>query len=288
VVDWSKARWFVVLFGLADAWLCGFDADGRWRLRHGNPAMSSLGILPMEEDGPLATLEDAVWLADCLAFDHDAPVGVRPSAMNTEVRAPYEPVHPMPGTDSAHWYFDDVGQAFSATAEVRFGDSYCLRYDDEDDSAPRTDFTKRFAGLEQHLALYAMAARQADILAEYLCLYRVLEAADGGNGVEFASGQISSVLSHDFGVLQVMPLLELDAPTNAFEVYRDRAALGLEALRSRGLASDREIGEHLYAIRNSLAHGRRATRVGDFGTSVEEVARALPIVKLLARIVIEP
>jgi hypothetical protein len=30
--------------------------------------------------------------------------------------------------------------------------------------------------------MYAIAARQADLLAEYLCLYRVLEGADGQNG----------------------------------------------------------------------------------------------------------
>lgn len=286
--DWSKARWFVVLSGLADAWLWGFDADGKWRLRHGNPAMSSLAILPMDEDGALASLEDAVWLADCFAFDHDAPVGVRPSAWNTEARFPYEPVHPLPGEDSAHWYFDTLATAYFAAAEARFGDSYCLRYDDEEGSAPGTDFSRRFASRGHRLALYAMATRQADILTEYLCLYRILEAADGANGVEFTSRHLIAILSRDFGVLRVIPHGRPEAATNAFEVFRHRAALHLEALRSRGMVSDEEVAEHLYAIRNTLAHGRRDPRVGDFGTSVEEVARALPIVKLLARIAVEP
>lgn len=287
VEDWSRAHWFVTFPGLADAWLWGFDVDGRWRLRHGNPAMSSLAILPMDVDAAPATLEDAAWLADCLAYDHDAPVGVRPSSWNKQARFPHEPIHPLPGGDSAHWYFDNLGTAFLAAAEARFGDSYCLRYDDEDRSAPGTDFTRRFAGREHQLALYAMAARQADILTEYLCLYRVLEAADGTNGMEFASEQLGAILTRDFGTLRIIPHGRPDAATNAFEVYKERAARHIEALRRRGVASDREIAEHLYAIRNSLAHGRREPRVGDFSTSVEEVASALSVAKLLARLAIE-
>ena len=70
---WDDLRWFVVFNGIADANLWGFDADG-WRLRHGDPAAGMLGILPEAEGGARATLDDALWLADALAFDHDAPV----------------------------------------------------------------------------------------------------------------------------------------------------------------------------------------------------------------------
>lgn len=285
--DWSKARWFVVFPGLADAWLWGFDVEGKWRLRHGSPARSALAMLPMDDDGPLATLEDTVWLADCLAFDHDAPVGVRPTSTNPDARFPYNPVHPLPGDDTAFWYFDNLLGAFSAAAEARFGDSYCLRYNDEVGS-PATDFSQRFAGREQHVTLYAMATRQADVLTEYLCLYRVLEAADGGKGVTFVSQELDSALSRDFGVLRVIPQLRHDEWTNAFEVYRGRASLKLQQLRSAGAMSDEDIANYLYALRNSLAHGKRGPRVSDFGTSAEEAASALSIVKLLARIAVEP
>jgi len=40
--------------------------------------MGMLGILPSEEGGTPATVDDALWLADACAYDHDAPVGVRP------------------------------------------------------------------------------------------------------------------------------------------------------------------------------------------------------------------
>lgn len=67
---WENVRWRVVLNGIADAWLWGFDADG-WRLRPGDPARGMLGILPMQ-GGRRAGLDDAVWLADAIAFAHSA------------------------------------------------------------------------------------------------------------------------------------------------------------------------------------------------------------------------
>lgn len=284
VEDWSKARWFVVFPGIADAWLWGFDVNGKWRLRHGNPARASLAILPGSEEGPLATLEDAVWIADCIAFDHDAPIGVRPGGSNTRIPFPYEPIHPFPDRDSTLWYFDNLHSSYSAAAEARFGDSYCLRYGEEDRSAPSTDFATRFADHEQQLVLYSMATRQADVLAEFLCLYRVLEAADQSNGVTFATQELGSILEHDFGELAVMETR--DAWTNAFDVYKRRASVTLEELRSRSM-TDEDISRYLYSIRNSLAHGKEGPRVSDFGARVEEAVSALPILKLIARIAVE-
>ena len=81
---WENLRWFLVLNGIADAWMWGFDAD-RWQLRFDNPAMGTLGILPAPGD-PVATLSDALWLADVVAFDHDAPVGVSPAGRASGLR----------------------------------------------------------------------------------------------------------------------------------------------------------------------------------------------------------
>lgn len=199
VEDWSQADWFVVFPGIADAWLRGFDVDGRWRLRHDNPARASLAILPSEDGSHRATLEDAVWIADCIAFDHDAPIGVRPAAQNTAIQFPYEPIHGYTGSDGSLAYFDNLHSSYLAAADARFGDSYCLRYGENGAVPPRTDFLARFAGREQQLALYAMATRQADVLAEYLCLYRVLEAADQLNGLTFATDKVGSILDRDYG-----------------------------------------------------------------------------------------
>jgi hypothetical protein len=46
VSEWADLRWFLVLNGIADAWMWAFDAD-RWQLRFGHPAMGTMGILPM-------------------------------------------------------------------------------------------------------------------------------------------------------------------------------------------------------------------------------------------------
>jgi len=44
-----------------------------------------------------------------------------------------------------------------------------------------------------------MAARQPDPPSEYLCMYRVLQAADKTNGTAFAAANLPLINSHDFG-----------------------------------------------------------------------------------------
>lgn len=51
--------------------------------------------------------------------------------------------------------------------------------------------------------------------------------------------------------------------------------------------TDEDIARYLYSIRNSLAHGRRGPVVSDFSIHVEEAVRALPVLKLIARIAVE-
>jgi hypothetical protein len=142
---WADLRWFIVFGGIADAFLWGFDADG-WRLRHGNPAHGTLGILPAVDGGPVATLQDAVWLADALAFDHDAPVGVRPAFggawPNLEPRdsaamPPAQSAEPLDGP----WYWDSLATAYGAAADLRFNASYAVRYE-SDLPDPGTNFTR--------------------------------------------------------------------------------------------------------------------------------------------------
>ena len=103
------------------------------------------------------------------------------------------------------------------------------------------------------MGLYAMAARQVDILIEYLCLYRVLEAADTGNGTAFASNALASLAATDFGVLKVVGIEgSYDTAPNAFDVYKQRALDEMAALNDTGQA----IPNYLYRIRNSIAHGK--------------------------------
>lgn len=278
-----EVNWTVVFSSLADADLWDFEADG-WELRHGNPACGMLSIFPGDR-GRQAELEDALWLADCLAYDHDAPVTVRPT-IHAAADFPFQPIHNAPGNHPTMWYLDELAQAGAAAAEVRFGGSCCLRYHDEDGPALGTDFRARFAAREDRVSLYAMAARQADVLAEYLCLYRLLEAADGTNGNCFIEQELATLERRDFGTLRVW-WWDHEHWTNAFSAYQYRARAEVRRLRASSCDAG-AVANHLRDIRNSLAHGKRQTLAGNFGARFNDVAWALPVVKLLARIAIEP
>ena len=184
------------------------------------------------------------------------------------------------------WYWEAQSTAHGAAADLRFNATYTIRYEAEFPD-PGTDFANRFKDRESLVALYAMAARQADLLAEYLCLYRVLEGADGTNGTQFAAQELPHLLGHDFGVLRVGEYWPGGGFlwTNAFELYKHRARLHLEHLNATGVT---DIPAHLYRIRNSLAHGKTHVLAGDHGTGFQEAAKALLIIKLLARVAVEP
>lgn len=198
---WDNLRWLVVLSGTADAYFWPFDSD-EWHLWCGSPAQGMLGLMPFDEDGPTATFEDAQWVANALAYDHDAPVGLRPVMTGSrcdrhsrprdlEATNPIHPVSALfdPEVDR-YWLM--LAEVHEAAADLRFNGCWGMRYELENawpgydepasTAAISTRFRKRFSGREELLALYAMAARQADAMGEYLCLYRVLEAADGRNG----------------------------------------------------------------------------------------------------------
>lgn len=288
----DNLTWFVVFNGTADRWLWSFEADG-WRLVHPNPGYSALAIEPLTDNGSPASIEDARWLADALAFDHDAPVGIKPAWAgiypNQHPRDPAAtpavlPVGAQADSFSTDGYWQALNTAYSAAAELRMTYAYVLRYDQED-TAPSTDFTARFAGHEELVVLYAMAARQADVLTEYLCLYRILEAADGQNGKTFSATHLADVATKDYGELRVIVRLFDDEELNAFEVYRNRAENELNRLRLEGIV---DVPTHLYAIRNSLAHGKHGVLTPSDPARFESAARALPVVKLLARLAVEP
>jgi hypothetical protein len=294
---WDDLTWLIVFNGMSDASLWEFEAeDGKWHLTHGSPARGMLGVLPSMPGDRRITRTEAVFIADAIAFDHDAPVGVRPRAIGY-----FAPT--VPGRDpdqlppellsinphyeqGSDFYWETINSSLAAAAELRFNGDYCLRYQ-SDYPDPGTNFTERFAERAGLLALYAMAARQADPLTEYLCLYRVLEGADGFNGMTFATAHLDEIAEADFGLLRILPPWGDEGGTvytSAFELYRYRARL--ELIRLARLGAD--VPRHLYDIRNGLAHGKRDTITGLPGASIEDVLRALPLVKLLARLAVHP
>lgn len=281
-IDWDKAHFLIACVGMADAWMWSFEADNKWTVIHGTPGA---GLVPFRSDGSApATFEEVLFLADCVAFDHDMPTVVRPSAsIAAAAFPPIEPVLPSPAGQGALWYFDALQQALGMATEMRVGDAVALRYDD--DHQDLLQFEQRFGGVEEVVSLYAMATRQVDALGEYLCLYRVLEWARKDNGTSYIETHLGAISGYDFGVLEAQP--GMGAPSvDVFETYQSRARARLNALHDRGL-TDQQIASRLYGIRNSLAHGKRAFRVNDFGADVVAVAADLPLIKLLARMVVE-
>jgi hypothetical protein len=266
--QWKDLRWFLVLNGIADAWMWAFDAD-RWELRLGHPAMGTMGILPRPGE-PVATLSDALWLADAVAFDHDAPVGVQPAwegdwpdmtPKDPAALPASQPINPFEGP-LLRWYWEQLNMAYGAAAELRFNGSYVLHYGEEDEGSPSTAFAQRFRGREELVSMYVMSARQADPLSEYLCLYRLLEGKDMQNGKTFARQNINQLSTFDFGILRIIGADDIyENATNAFEVYRKRALDELANLKGAGI----DAVDRLYRIRNSLAHGKVDVLLPDDG-----------------------
>lgn len=283
-IEWANVHFVIQCVGMADATMWSFETPGEWQLVHVTPG-SILVPQRIGDDAP-AWLEEVLFLANCIAFDHDMPTVVRPSADLLAAQPP--PVMPViSGAAQQHgaWYFDAVTMAMEMASEIRFSEPVVLRYDDN--HLDLTQFQARLGDRLEALGLYAMATRQADVLAEYLCLYRVLEAADQRNGTTFAAGRLGALKDHDFGTLRVQPFPG-DA-ADAFAVYRERALARIAALRGDGL-NDQQVADHLYGLRCGLAHGkhgRNAVLVHDFDAAVTAVAQDLPIVKLLARLAVE-
>jgi hypothetical protein len=278
VDHFAKLRWLVVFYGIADSCIWPIEAEGWW-LEHGSPANGMLGILAPHGGDAVPTMSDALWLADALAFDHDAPVGVRPAVrgvwphvapVDEEAMLFMQPVEALP-QQFALQYWESVGTALGAAADLRFGASYCLRYESSYPD-PGTNFTERFRGREEFVAMYAMAARQADILAEYLCLYRVLEGADRSNGTTFSERVLPTLLEWDFGLLRVIPTFIDSGPDgyiDVFALYKHRARMALYRI---GKLGENDVPQHLYRIRNQIAHGKYRVLAGGNGRFFEDVA----------------
>ncbi|MGP3737590.1 methylamine utilization protein MauJ (plasmid) [Streptomyces sp. GDS52] len=284
-IDWPSLAYGIRMPGLS---IEEFEADGKWGMQELSP-LGLLVPLPLTAEGvyeaslTAPSLEDVLFVADCIAFDHDSPTVVVP--LQELATAPYEPVgHDRPWIAANRTYRDILDSVAEQAHEIRYTDALRLRYGTYGD--PLTRFSGRFAGRSEPLALYATAIRHVDLLAEYMGLYRVLETPRRDNGLGFITDHLDSLERYDFGKLLTIPAFlprHAEEPIEVFSVLRERALGRLEALRTAGIDTAR----HLYAIRNGLAHGKQDLILNDFGNAVDAVAADLPLLKLLARIAVE-
>lgn len=231
--------------------------------------------------GDTASFAEAVAFANCISYDHEVPTVVQPFGSG---RTPsYDPVgFPRAWVDPGRSYSDALVAAAEAAVDVRFTDALDFRYPEK---VSLTEFSHRFSGRAEPLAMYGMALRQVDLLTEYFCLYRICEWADGNNGVSFINDNVDAIATHDFGELRMnyLTLSSEVSSLNVFETYRERAVGRLEVLRTSGVE---DIGKYLYGYRNGLAHGKTDLLVQDFGANVDAVATELPLLRLVCRLAI--
>jgi len=281
-IEGESSRFLIACLGMSAASIRSFDADGQWEVVHRAPGSGLVPIRP--GGGPAPTIDDVLFLADCISFDHDLPTVVRPSAeAYADGGRPSGSLLPGPAASAGLWYSDVLPEAQELAAEMRLGAPVALRYSEGERSL--VQFETRFAGLTEALGFYAMALRELDEPGEFLGLYRVLAWADGGDGRSFVATHLKSVAEFDFGVLRTQPIRN-GAAMDVFERYRKLALARLGAFRSYGM-SDSEIADHLLGIRIDLARSGSAPGPNAVGAVVSGVAHDLPVVKLLARIALD-
>jgi hypothetical protein len=280
--SWGNVRYLIACPAMTDSGMVSFDVPREWHVEHGSPGA---GLVPFRLDGRVGSLEEVTFLADCVSFDHDMPTVVRPKAHSRDaMRRTIDPLFPwLPAQEETLGYYASVEDMMGSASELRLGDVLLgLRYRER---PALLRFNPRFAGVEEALGLYTMATRQVEVLSEYLCLYRVLEWAKKDDGIRYAERHMNTLITHDYGELWGYERGGGLRRRNIFKMYAARCRKRLRELGAQG-RSDHEIAVHLYAIRNSLAHGKSKFTL-DRAANVAEIGRDLLILKLLARLVIE-
>lgn len=225
---------------MSDASMWNIEVEDRWVLLHNTPGSWRV---PFSRDfrSPVP-FDEVLFLSNCIAFDHDMATFVQPTVHAPAGEPPIMPLVPSPGRTDEMSYYGSLGAALSQAVDIRLGlHGLEMRYD-EDHATTLTRFEERFTDRSEMLGLYAMATRQVDVLSEYLCLYRVLEAPGRNNGKPFIATHLSLLETHDFGILTASAFP--GSTVDVFDIYRHRALDRLGVLR-RTLPTDTDVAHHL-------------------------------------------
>lgn len=278
-----KASYVVDLVGLGSDSVGDVTIDRQvWLYQiHGTYgiALVPLGISPQP------SYEKALFFADCLSYDHDAPTLVVPSASEFRKQR-YTFLLDNEREKLTHqWYFHDLVAGLELCRGLRSGPLAFIEFR-WGHANVRIDlpYTANYGKAEKELHLYATALKQLDPLSEYLFLYRVLESVYGGNAKTWVQNSLDKIRNFNFGILVYG--VESERRGNAFPMYKRRALRRLATLR-KILPTDQEIANYLYKEnRCGIAHGREIKRY-DFGSNFFSIAKDSYILKLLARISID-
>jgi hypothetical protein len=275
--------------GLASDTVLGVVIDDEVALEQIHPTYS-LALLPLTDD-IVISYEDALFYADCFAYEHEIPVIPHPKRGPAEI----EFLLDREGKQATRKiYFHELVAALESVNALRLGPLGYVEFRHDTSKYPsltgdpvvHLNYREKYGLAAQEVHLYSLALRQIDPLSEYLCYYRVIESASRSNGLDWLEQNLGRLEFARFGML---PAGAGDRTyrrrTNLFTVLRRRAIARLRDL-SRTM-SYANIASRLYHTnRCGIAHGKKIRRA-DFTTDFGEVYLDSFVLKLMARLAIE-
>lgn len=253
--------------------------DEKYQLVQPHPTYS-LAIVPLPGISH-PSLEEVVFYANCIAFDHDMPIAV----VQKRGRSPRRPLHG--GRAPYDSYVQDLAMVGEALWSMKLGALSVIEFRWDGLLQPvNLQYSSKYAPAAQELSLYHTALWQVDPLSEFLCYYRVIESLTT-NHKKWIASRIASISTYDFGSVRLI----YDGPggrraRNALAQLKQRARSRVRILQSRLMGTS--LADYFYnENRCGIAHGRHGVKVMDFGLTLHEVAEDCNVVKLLARMAAE-
>jgi hypothetical protein len=275
--------------GLAADSVFGVVVDDKVAFEQIHPS-HSIALLPVT-DNVVIDYSDALFYADCFAYEHEIPVLPLPKRR----RIPISFLIDKQGLKiDQNTYFHALSMALESVNAMRLGPlAYVeFRHDNSrylshpDEPALCLNYQRKYSITMQEIHLYSMALRQIDPFSEFLCLYRVIESASQSNGVDWIQQNLPRVESAKFGMLAAGgENYKSRRKINLFTVLKRFAVSHLRKLRKSMSYSD--IAKRIYHVnRCGIAHGRKIRWV-DFAVDFNEVYLDSFILRILARLAIE-
>lgn len=224
------------------------------------------------------SLENMIFLADIISYQHDMPTVVLPvdfilatDALTTDFLSEGY----TPSFLNSRTYFDNILDSMRITYGIRTGfrPTY-LKYIDNKNELKK--FNKYYLHKDEVISLYAMATKQTDFLMEYLCLYRVIEHIDGSNGVKLLNRLLDTFDATNFGYIDIQDNKKI---LNIIDIYKNSSKKCLDKI----YIDNFNVGSYLYKLRNSIAHGKNNFAIQNDNNNYEKIVESLPLLKLLTR-----
>jgi hypothetical protein len=250
----------------------------------------SIAILPLTRDIRIS-YEDALFYADCFAYEHEIPTIAYPKAGRVGIEFLLDKRSKRKTRET---YFHELDVALESVNALRLGPLGCVEFrhnssrhlSQHREPVVRLSYRKKYAPVQQEIHLYSLALRQIDPLSEYLYCYRVIESATRSNGLKWLEQNLGHLESARFGILPAIPSdPKKQRRINLFTVLRHRAVTHLRGLL-KTMPYDKIASRLYHTNRCGIAHGQSIRRA-DFATDFNEVYRDGFIIKLMARLAIE-